>query len=306
MSFVDDVDGRLQRWLERQNEVELKDAVNGIYQNEEKSGDVKLLDLYNLLFCESKKQIAEYIDIWGDADIRSKKIVEYIIEQRNIDILNGLLKFHFQLYSPTEWYKLISPLENSDLEFGLAKLCGDAKDEEVAIRLFNRIVLRADNPEAVQYYNREYRGSMFFPEYNRDELMSIVEDWSKYNTLNPVTEAEKAVVLFIEGCYKIICEQRNYCYTAKAELCEKLFPSDKLNNLDILSDEKRHLRALVFFCYGHPCYPSCNDYVFHREKKFVSKTYALYNKMSMFSTPKACINSIRMIIEHLLLKRFSK
>ena len=50
MSFVDDVDGRLQRWLERLNEVELKDAVNGIYQDEEKSGDVKLLDLYNLLF----------------------------------------------------------------------------------------------------------------------------------------------------------------------------------------------------------------------------------------------------------------
>lgn len=305
MSFVDDVDGRLQRWLERQKEVELKDAVNRIYQDEEKSRDAKLLDLYNLLFGESKEQIAEYVDAWGDADIRSKKIVEYLVEHCNIDVLTGIVRCHYQLFSSADWKKLITPMDNSALEFELAKKFCEVGEKKKAIILFRRIKERKDCKEAMDFYNQHCKWSDFFPNNSPEDLRSIVQDLSQYKKLEPTNELEHNVKSFIEACYKIIYVEDNGGNFRKSKLCESLFPSC-LNKGDILYDEKFHVRAVVFYCYGHYRLGAANTALFRKQKLEISTKYKFYHKVCMFSSPEVCKNAISEIINYILFEKFIK
>lgn len=305
MSFVDDVDGRLQRWLERQNETELKNAVDRIYQDKEKSRDEKLLDLYNLLFGESKEQIVEYIDTWGDADIRSKKIVENLIEHSNIDVLMGVLRCHYQLFSSADWEKLVTPLNNSVLEFELAKKFYEEQKKGEAIRLFRRINTRGDCKEAMVFYNKYCKWRDFFPNNSPEDLRSIVQDWSQYTKLKPTDVREHAVKEFIQACYEIIYVEDNGGNCRKSKLCESLFPS-RLNKGDILYNEKFHVRAVVFYCYGHFKYGERSVNQFRDNKLEISRKYKFYDKVVMSTGRNACNKSITEIIEYLLLERFTK
>ena len=305
MSFVDDVDGRLQRWLERQNETELKNAVDRIYQDKEKSRDEKLLDLYNLLFGESKEQIVEYIDTWGDADIRSKKIVENLIEHSNIGVLMGVLRCHYQLFSSADWEKLVTPLNNSVLEFELAKKFHEEQKKGEAIRLFRRINTRGDCKEAMVFYNKYCKWYAYFADNTLEDLRSIVQDWSQYTKLKPTDAREHAVKDFIQACYEIFCIRSNGVGFGKSKLCEQYFPSNLASD-DILRDEKYHVRAICFYSFGHWRYGEKNTNLFRKQKLEISEKYKFYQKVVMSIGRNACNKSITEIIEYLLLERFTK
>lgn len=304
--IMDFIDGRLQSWLERQNEFELKDGINEISQNSIISAELQLLKLYNLLFCESKKTILEFIDLWGDYDLRSKKIVYHFIKYphiNNIANIKGLLKYHLQLFPICEWQELIGPIENSELEFELAKKYDDSDNVVEAIRLFERIMARDDFPEAKEYYNEKY-GRRFFSANTEEQLREIVKNWSRYEILKPKTEQEIKVKEYIKACYKIFYTEINGTNYRKSRLCERQFPSD-IPNDDILRNEKYHFRAIVFRCFGHYRY---NDVIniFNKEKNKIDKEYKLQHNVIPSSSEKACINQVSDIINYLLFEKFSK
>ena len=305
--IMDFIDGRLQSWLERQNEFELKDGINGISENKKINPETQLLEMYNLLFCESKRTMLEFIDLWGDYDLRSKKIVYHFIKHphiNNIANIKGLLKYHLQLFPVGEWKELICPLENSELEFELAKKCDDSDNVVEAIRLFERIIVRDDFPEAKEYYNEKY-GRRFFSANTEEQLREIVKNWSRYEILEPKTEEEIKVKNFIAVCFKIIYTEINGTNYRKSKLCEDLFPSD-IPYDDILRNEKYHFRAIVFYCYGHYRYGGDVTILFRREKDKIDREYKLRHKVVLSNTPKGCINQIIEIINYLLFEKFSK
>lgn len=304
--IMDFIDGRLQSWLERQNEFELKDGINDISENRKMSPESKLLGLYNLLFCESKRTMLEFIDLWGDYDLRSKKIVYSFIKHphNNIGNIKGLLKYHLQLFPVGEWKELICPLENSELEFELAKKCDDSDNVAEAIRLFERIIARDDFPEAKEYYNEKY-GRRFFSANTEEQLREIVENWSRYERLEPKTEQENEVKNFIAACYKIIYTEINGTNYRVSKLCEYLFPSD-IPYDDILRNEKYHFRAIAFYCFGHYRYGGNVITLFRREKDKIDGEYKLRHNVVQTTTPNGCINQISEIINYLLFEKFSK
>ena len=92
--ILDFTDGRLLRWLERQNEVVVLDKIKKITNSNDKEDNANLLELYNALLNAHKKNLLDFIYEWGNDDNRSKDLAKYILET-NLDAFPGLIDYHF-------------------------------------------------------------------------------------------------------------------------------------------------------------------------------------------------------------------
>ena len=96
--ILDFTDGRLQRWLERQNEVVVLNKIKNINRSIDKGDNANLLELYKALLNNAdKKNLLEFIDEWGDDDNKSKDLAKYILET-NLYAFPGLIDYHFHLF----------------------------------------------------------------------------------------------------------------------------------------------------------------------------------------------------------------
>ena len=305
--ILDFTDGRLQRWLERQNEVVIKKIINSI----DKEDNANLLELYNALLNTHKKNLLEFIDEWGDDDNRSKDLAKYILET-NLYAFPGLIDYHFHLFQPEEWEEILLPHNNSESEFKLAKKCKKEDDESVvAERLLLKIKERGDCSEADKFYTEKYvQNHRLFAMNPEEELQEIVNDWSKYKKLKVVINGEKRkkeeqVFEFIKACNEIFpSEQETGASFNRKNEYPKKFPINEFVERDFLVDEKRAVRAMLGFYCNRKYETNVAEETFRKEKNKITDKFKLKHEVLCINNLEAIKEVVKKIIENILFEKF--
>ena len=210
-------DGRLQRWLKQQNLNELSENIDKIAKNERKDSRTKLLNLYNRLNDKSHENLLCYIDEWKN-DIKSKELLKFYFKEFGNDV--NVLENNIKIFSLDEWYEIISPWNDSQLDFFLAKKYEKKGDIEQAIRILCKIKERDDCPEAVSYYKKGYesqiptqqKGAYCLFDNSEWEFREIVNDFSKFQILemsDDFSRISREIIEFIRACDKIYSGQES-------------------------------------------------------------------------------------------------
>lgn len=303
--ILDFIDGRLERWLKQQGEEEVANKIEKINKD-----CIDLLDIYNLLFAEDYKTLLSFIDKWQNCK-KSKSLLGYIFTHWEKETFVTIFENNYNIFSLNEWFEIIAPFNNSELDFALAKKYEEKEEipeyAKTAIRLFKEIEQRGDHPVAIDYYKKNYFDQLrLFADNTIEELNDIVNDLSLYKelrvTLGDFRDKEMAVYSFIRQCSEIISKPNdNY---QKSRTCETLFKWDKINSDDILKNEKLHVSAIIFYCFSHYRYGVGNYTLFSKIKKLIDKDYKFHNRVCCFTAPNSCIESIKEIIKYLLFEKF--
>ena len=300
------IDGRLQRWLKQQNLDSLSDAIDRIKENNRRGEPIKLLNIYNKLTGKSHKTLLSFVYEWK-GDIKSKELLTYYIRNEKSD--TTVIENTLDYISLDEWREIISPLNDSQLDFFLAKEYDKKGELEKSQIIFEKIVERDDCPEAKKFYlnnKNKYYKRILFADNTDDELSDVVDDLKKYDKLKITGGSQKAketvIKQFIEDCFIVFDPHTN----------DRRSPAKKRFNFEYyynngLGDEERCVRAIAF-CYHDIRYYS-NVQEYKSIIRPVSKEYINRKKVEKCIEGRSyaeCLNCVKDIIRYLLFDKFTK
>ena len=299
-------DGRLQRWLKQQNLDSLSDAIDRIKENNRRGEPIKLLNIYNKLTGKSHKTLFSFVDEWK-GDIKSKELLTYYIhnEKRDITVIENTLDY----ISLDEWCEIISPLNDSQLDFFLAKKYREKGNLLESIRILEKIKDRGDCPEAENFYlnnKNKYYKRILFADNTEDELLDVVEDLEKYDKLKITGGSQRAretvIKDFIKDCSVVFSSKTPNMRLAAADRFN--FGYYYKNGF---GDEERCVKAIAF-CYYDIRYSSdVKEYT--SIIRPVSKEYInreIVEKCIKGRSYAECLNCVKDIIRYLLFDKFTK
>lgn len=310
--ILDFTDGRLQRWLERQNEVVVLDKIKNINRSIDKGDNANLLELYKALLNNAdKKNLLDFIYEWGNDDKRSKELAKFILKT-NLDAFPGLIDYHFHLFQPEEWEEILLPHDDSESEFKLAKKCKEEDDESVvAERLLLKIKDRGNCPDADKFFDDNFVQELrLFAMNPEEELQEIVDDWSKYKKLKVVINGEKRkkeeqVFEFIKACNEIFpSEQETGASFNRKNEYPKKFPINEFVERDFLVDEKRAVRAMLGFYCNRKYETNVAEETFRKEKNKITDKFKLKHEVLCINNLEAIKEVVKKIIENILFEKF--
>lgn len=314
--ILDFTDGRLLRWLERQNEVVVLDKIKKITNSNDKEDNANLLELYNALLNAHKKNLLDFIYEWGNDDNRSKDLAKYILET-NLDAFPGLIDYHFHLFQPKEWAEILLSHNDSESEFKLAKKCDEICEFLVAERLLLRIKERGDCFEADNFYAKNYaQKHRLFSMNTEEELREIVNDWSKYCNLKIVINCEyhikeQNIIDFIRACNECFPSDEMgkiiSSFRLKTESAE-CFPINEFVDSDFLVDEKRAIIAMINYYHNQISdkrYGKNNAISsFMKEINKITDRFKLRAKVLPYNDIENIKKVVKEIIEYILFEKF--
>lgn len=308
--ILDFTDGRLQRWLERQNEVVVLDKIKNINRSIDKGDNANLLELYKVLLNNAdKKNLLDFIYEWGNDDKRSKELAKYILKT-NLDAFPGLFDYHFRLFQSTEWEEILLPHDDSESEFKLAKECYKIDELIVAERLLLRIKERGDCSEADKFYTEKYvQNRRLFAMNPEEELQEIADDWSKYKKLKIVPNSEyfnkeKQIFEFIKACNEVFPPEQEIgaSFNRKNEYPKK-FPINEFVERDFLDDEKRAVRAMLGFYCNRKYETNVAKETFRKEKNKITDKFKLKHEVLCVNNLEVIKEVVKKIIKNILFKK---
>lgn len=299
-------DGRLQRWLKQQNLNELSENIDKIAKDERKDSRTKLLKIYNRLNDKSHKNLLCYIDEWKN-DIKSKELLKFYFKEFGKDV--NVLENNIEIFSLDEWYEIISPWNDSQLDFFLAKKYEKKGDIVQATRILHKIKERDDCPEAVSYYKKGYesqiptqqiptqqKGAYCLFDNSERQFREIVNDFSKWQNLEmsgDFSRIAEEVKEFIRACDKIYSGEESWM----------LYNFDKFYNTPfdgvILRDERLCLRSVVMGTLSSYSSKWGRDYIIG----CISNKHPFKKKVNGFFHKSKSKALVREIVEYILLEK---
>lgn len=295
------LDGRLQRWLKQQNLNELSENIDKIAKDERKDSRTKLLKIYNRLNDKSHKNLLCYIDEWKN-DIKSKELLKFYFKEFGNDV--NVLENNIGVFSLEEWNEIISPLNDSSLDFFLAKQYENKDDVVNSIRIFEKIKERGDCPEAVSYYKKEYesqiptqqKGAYCLFDNSERQFREIVNDFSKWQNLEmsgAFSRIAEEVIEFIRACDKIYSGEESWMLYNFDKIYES--PFDGI----YLRDERLCLRSVVMGTLSSYSSKWGRDYI----KGCISNKHPFKEKVKGFFHTSKSKALVREIVEYILLEK---
>lgn len=300
-------DGRLQRWLKQQNLNELSENIDKIAKDERKDSRTKLLKIYNRLNDKSHKNLLCYIDDWKN-DVKSKELLKYYFKEFGNDVI--VIENNIKVFSLEEWYEIISPLNDSRLDFYLAKQYENKDDVVNSIRIFEKIKERGDCPEADLYYKEQYypasktaqkEGAYCLFDNSERQFREIVDDFSKFRNLKIRQDLDTNLETYardVKDFLIILSEDFNsdyliYCKETLANMYDRTSFSTLRN--EILS--------LIYILMVYKDYVRIGDKHITYIKSIISNDYPEKPHLCGAYSESGVKRMIRRIVEYILLEK---
>lgn len=301
-------DGRLQRWLKQQNLNEISEKIQKIADDKRKDSRTKLLKIYNCLTDKSHKNLLYYIDEWKN-DVKSKELLKYYFKEFGNDV--NVLENNIGVFSLDEWYEIISPLNDSRLDFYLAKQYDNKDDVVNSIRIFEKIKERGDCPEADLYYKEKYysaskiaqkEGAYCLFDNSEKDFKEIVEDFSKCRNLKKRQDLDTNLETYARDVKNLFVENLNKLFYNN----ELIFSEKTLYEMccrTSFSTLRNEILCLIYILMVYKGYDSIGDRSITYIKRSIPNDHPEKPHLCGSYSSSGVKRTIRRIVEYILLEK---